>query len=252
MRDDDTRTSRAVGALVTPWSSGKVATPHNRRNIEHFEDLQVGRRRKRASVVVRIPWTAKGQKLTRHHHVQVTFLRIIVIIILRTGRAGIVRQTPCCLAVTTGHKRAWRGAEHSGSTTGASYLMLIEGLEIVQAGRYSPHETCPVFLHVQIVRAFHPGSVSVRQAHCAVGRVLERLEGPPRLFRCCSQVQAQKGAEKVDGVCHVPRVLRCIVHYPKILQLRVQHRLHQRLADVVQGACADRQRGAHTTRDRAR
>jgi hypothetical protein len=169
-----------------------------------------------------------------------------------TAHRPHVKQTPSDHAVTTGHARAWRGAEHSGSTTGASYLMLIEGLQIVQASRYSPQETCPAFLHVQIVRAFHPGSVSVWQAHWAVGRVLERLEGPPRLFRCCSQVQAQKGAENVDGVCHVSRVLRCIVHYPEILQLRVQHRLHQRLADVVQRACADTQRGTHTTRDRAR
>jgi hypothetical protein len=32
----------------------------------------------------------KGQKLTRHHHVQVTFLRIIVIKILLTARMSAV------------------------------------------------------------------------------------------------------------------------------------------------------------------
>ena len=133
-----------------------LVQPHNRRHFEHFEDLQVGRRWKGASVAVRIvtriPWTAKGHKLTRHHHVQVTFLRIIVIKILRTGRMSDKHHlTTLDLAVTTGHARAWRGAGRSRSTTGVSHFMLIEGLQIVQAGRYSPHETCPAFLHLQIV-----------------------------------------------------------------------------------------------------
>jgi hypothetical protein len=67
-----------------------LVQPHNRRHVEHFEDLYVSRRWKGASVVGRILWTfvlwtAEGQKLTRHHHVQVAFLRIIVIKILRSS-----------------------------------------------------------------------------------------------------------------------------------------------------------------------
>ena len=67
-----------------------LVQPHNRRHFENFEDLYVGRRWKRASKVGSIPWTVKGQKLTRHHHVQVTFLRIIVIKILLTARMSAV------------------------------------------------------------------------------------------------------------------------------------------------------------------
>ena len=62
-----------------------LVQPHNRRHFEHFEDLYVGRRAKGA-LVGGVPGTAEGQKFTRHHHVEVTILRVVVIKILPTAR----------------------------------------------------------------------------------------------------------------------------------------------------------------------
>jgi hypothetical protein len=59
-------------------------------------------------------WTAEGQKLTRHHHVQVALLRIIVIKILRSSRMSDKHHR-----ITLSPARGRRGRCEVQSTAGA-------------------------------------------------------------------------------------------------------------------------------------